>query len=75
MTATIYPANDRAWLDVDLDAVRHNARLLRARAGVPLIAMVKANAYGVGAVMVSRALGVPFDRTPARAMPVSIAKW
>ena len=65
MTATIYPANERAWLDVDLDAVRHNVRLLRARAGVPLVVMVKANAYGVGAVMVSRALGVPFDRTPA----------
>lgn len=65
MTATIYPATDRAWLDVDLDAVRHNVRQLRARAGVPLVVMVKANAYGVGAVMVSRALGVPFDRTPA----------
>ncbi|WP_309670961.1 alanine racemase [Gemmatimonas sp.] len=65
MTATIYPATDRAWLDVDLEAVRHNVRQLRARAGVPLIVMVKANAYGVGAVMVSRALGVPFDRTPA----------
>ncbi|WP_310569220.1 alanine racemase [Gemmatimonas sp.] len=65
MTATIYPAIDRAWLDVDLEAVRHNVRQLRARAGVPLIVMVKANAYGVGAVMVSRALGVPFDRTPA----------
>ena len=57
----------RAWLDVDLDAVRHNMRQLRARAGVPLIVMVKANAYGVGAVMVSRTLGVPFDRTPATA--------
>ena len=65
MTATIYPATDRAWLDVDLEAVRHNVRQLRTCAGVPLIVMVKANAYGVGAVMVSRALGVPFDRTPA----------
>ncbi len=67
MTATIYPATSRAWLDVDLDAVRHNVRQLRVRAGVPLIVMVKANAYGVGAVAVSRALGVPFDRTPAAA--------
>lgn len=65
MTASIYPATDRAWLDVDLEAVRYNVRQLRVRAGVPLIVMVKANAYGVGAVMVSRALGVPFDRTPA----------
>ncbi len=65
MSATIYPATDRAWLDVDLEAVRHNVRQLRTRAGVPLIVMVKANAYGVGAVLVSQALGVPFDRTPA----------
>ena len=65
MTATIYPATDRAWLDVDLDGVRHNVRQLRARAGVPLIVMVKANAYGVGAVLVSRALGVAFDGAPA----------
>jgi alanine racemase len=61
----IYPTRAfdfaRAWLDVDLDAVRHNAAVLRARAGVPLLAMVKANSYGVGAVAVTRALGVPFD--------------
>ncbi len=61
----------RAWLDVDLDAVRHNVRQLRARAGVPLIVMVKANAYGIGAVAVSRALGVPFDRSPA----IADAPW
>ncbi len=61
----IYPTRQsdfsRAWLDVDLGAVRHNAAVLRARAGVPLLAMVKANSYGVGAVAVTRALGLPFD--------------
>lgn len=61
----IYPTRQsdfaRAWLDVDLGAVRHNAAVLRARAGVPLLAMVKANGYGVGAVAVTRALGLPFD--------------
>lgn len=66
MTAPpIYPTRDadfdRAWLDVDLGAVRHNARVLRERAGVPLVVMVKANSYGVGAVAVCRALGVRFD--------------
>lgn len=50
----------RAWLEVDLAAVRHNAAALGARAGVPLLVMVKANAYGVGATAVCRALGVPF---------------
>lgn len=40
---------------VDLDAVRSNARLLRATAGVPLIAVVKADGYGHGAVACARA--------------------
>lgn len=61
----IYPTCEfdfaRAWLDVDLGAVRHNAAVLRRHAGVPLLAMVKANSYGVGAVAVTRALGVRFD--------------
>jgi alanine racemase len=61
----IYPTREfdfaRAWLDVDLGALRHNAAVLRQRAGVPLLAMVKANSYGVGAVAVTRALGVGFD--------------
>ncbi|MFN8718144.1 MAG: alanine racemase [Gemmatimonadaceae bacterium] len=54
------PPTARAWLEVDLAAVRHNAAALGARAGVPLLVMVKANAYGVGATAVCRALGVPF---------------
>ena len=61
----------RAWLDVDLGAVRHNAAVLRARAGVPLVAMVKANSYGIGAEAVCRALGVPFGGEPA----ASDAPW
>ena len=67
----IYPTREtdfaRAWLDVDVSALRHNAEVLRARAGVPLLVMVKANSYGVGAVAVSRALGVPFDDQPTGA--------
>jgi alanine racemase len=46
----------RAWLEVDLAALRRNAELLGSRAGVPLVPMVKADAYGLGAVRVSRAL-------------------
>lgn len=43
--------------EVDLDAVRHNARVLRERApGAELMAAVKADAYGHGAVEVARAL-------------------
>ena len=55
-----HPDSLRAWLDVDLDAVRRNAERLRARAGVPLITMVKADAYGLGMLPVVRALGAPF---------------
>lgn len=64
MSVAIYPAllpgSDRAWLEVDLGAVRHNAAELRRRAGAPLVPMVKADGYGTGAVAVARALGAPF---------------
>jgi|YelNatPaOPRAMG01_1025707.scaffolds.fasta_scaffold01347_1 alanine racemase len=44
-------------LTVDLDAVVENARLLSARTqDRPLLAVVKANAYGMGALPVARAL-------------------
>lgn len=46
----------RAWVDVDLGALRRNARALAAHARKPLIPMVKADAYGLGAVQVARAL-------------------
>ena len=45
----------RTWAEVDLGAVRHNVGTLRDRAGVPLMAVVKADAYGHGAVPVARA--------------------
>jgi alanine racemase len=48
----------RAWIDVDLQALVRNARALQRRAGVPLIPMVKADGYGVGAEAVTRALEV-----------------
>ena len=46
----------RAWVEVDLDALLGNAAALAARAGVPLLPMVKADAYGLGAVRVAKAL-------------------
>jgi alanine racemase len=46
----------RAWVDVDLAALLANARTIAERAGAPLLPMVKANGYGLGAVAVSRAL-------------------
>ncbi len=49
------PPLGRAEIVVDLDAIRSNARLLRATAGVPLIAVVKADGYGHGMVESARA--------------------
>ena len=41
---------------VDLDAIGHNLRAIRARVGVPVMGIVKANAYGHGLVPVARHL-------------------
>ena len=42
------------WVEVDLAAIRHNVSVLKPE-GVELIAVVKADAYGHGAVEVARA--------------------
>jgi alanine racemase len=46
----------RAWIEVDLDALVDNARTVARVAGTRLLPVVKANAYGVGAVAVCKAL-------------------
>jgi alanine racemase len=46
----------RAWVEVNLSALRRNATALLRRAGVPLLPMVKSDAYGLGAVEVARTL-------------------
>ena len=56
MTKSNPPAPDRAWLDVDLAALRRNARRFQELIAAPLLPMVKANGYGLGAVAVARAL-------------------
>jgi alanine racemase len=44
------------WAEIDLDALADNVRLLKSQAnGAALLAVVKANAYGHGAVAVARA--------------------
>lgn len=49
-------APGRTWAEVDLGAVRHNVRALQHRArGARLMAVVKADAYGHGALPVARA--------------------
>ncbi len=48
----------RTWMEVDLDALAHNYTTLRAMLpeGCKLLGLVKANAYGHGAVPVARKL-------------------
>jgi len=46
----------RAWVEVDLGALLRNATAFATHAGVPLLPMVKADGYGLGAVRVARAL-------------------
>ncbi|HIT57658.1 MAG TPA: serine racemase VanT catalytic subunit [Candidatus Galloscillospira stercoripullorum] len=48
----------RAWREVDLNALAHNARTLQAAlcSGCRLMAVVKADAYGHGAIPVARRL-------------------
>src|SRR5512138_1966832 len=53
---SMYSLNRRAWVDIDLSALLRNAASAAAHAGVPLLPMVKADAYGLGAVAVARAL-------------------
>jgi alanine racemase len=47
---------ERPSVTIDLARVRANAEAIRARTGVPLIAVVKADAYGLGAKRVVEAI-------------------
>ena len=49
-------ADTRAWVEVDLDALRANYDTVQRAAGTAMLPMVKADAYGVGVDRVVRAL-------------------
>jgi alanine racemase len=42
------------WLEIDLNSVEHNTLEVINRVGVPLMAVVKADAYGFGAIEIAR---------------------
>lgn len=49
--------NYRCWAEIDRDALRHNARVVRDRIGeAEMLAVVKANAYGHGLMGVAETL-------------------
>jgi alanine racemase len=52
----MHSLNRRAWVEIDLDALLRNASRVAAQARVPLLPMVKADAYGLGATRVARTL-------------------
>ncbi|MGI9076591.1 MAG: alanine racemase [Gemmatimonadaceae bacterium] len=56
MTRQLPKDTTRAWVEIDLGALQHNGATLARLAGVPLLPMVKADAYGLGAVPVACAL-------------------
>ena len=57
MNLSTQSPNGRAWLDVSLAALLANARVVLDRAlGARLLPMIKADAYGLGAVPCARAL-------------------
>lgn len=56
MTGQSRDALERAWVEIDLGALCRNGAALARRAGVPIVPMIKADAYGTGAVAVARAL-------------------
>ncbi len=47
---------DNTYITVDLDAIEENFQAIKEKAGVPVMAVVKADAYGHGAVAVARLL-------------------
>ena len=50
------PPEMRAWVDIDLGALQRNASAVVDHARAPLLPMIKADAYGLGAIPVARVL-------------------
>src|SRR3984893_1882925 len=58
MPRTIHFAGRPVWAEISLKAILHNLRVIRKQVGASrkLLAVVKSNAYGLGAVPVAKAL-------------------
>lgn len=57
------PSKHRTWAEIDLGAIEHNYRVICAHAKAPVLCVVKADAYGHGAVPVAKRLqtmGAPY---------------
>src|SRR5271156_1306207 len=58
MAKTIKFAGRPVWAEISLQAILHNLRAIRKQVGAQrkILAVVKSNAYGLGAVPISKAL-------------------
>src|SRR5271155_5955786 len=58
MTKTIKFAGRPVWAEISLTAILHNLRAIRKQVGASrkILAVVKSNAYGLGAVPIAKAL-------------------
>ncbi len=63
------PRGASTWIEISLDAIRNNFAAVAAHAGVPVCAVVKANAYGHGLVAVARTLA------DAGARMLAVTRW
>src|SRR5687767_5425815 len=54
--ASMQDSEKRAWVEIDLGALQRNAAAIAHRARAPLLPMIKADAYGLGAIPVARVL-------------------
>ncbi|MDO5142975.1 MAG: alanine racemase, partial [Eubacteriales bacterium] len=57
------PSKHRIWAEIDLDTIEHNYRVICAQAKSPVLCVVKADAYGHGAIPVAVRLqkaGAPY---------------
>jgi alanine racemase len=50
------PCSYSTWLEIDLGAIRNNVSALQVLSGCPVMAVIKANAYGHGAIPVAQAV-------------------
>lgn len=63
------PRGASTWIEISLDALRDNFAAVAAHAGVPVCAVVKANAYGHGLVPAARAF------VEAGARMLAVTRW
>ena len=64
---------DNTYVNIDMDAILANFEAVRSKTGAPVMAIIKADAYGHGAVQIARLLEekVAFLASPAWVRPWS----